>query len=346
MVHVWFGLLFVGCESGEQTGAPATDAAPTEPATPAGKARKLTLAGYTTPREAYGQDILPAFAKHWQEKTGETVTFEESYQGSGAQARAVVEGFEADVVALSLEPDVRVVEQAGLITHDWTSGPTGGMVSRSLAVIAVRPGNPKGIVDWKDLARPDVEVLTPNVRTSGGAMWNVMAIYGSGLRAQGGGPGPAEALLSSVLARVSVMDKGARESIVTFEKGKGDAAITYENEVLVSRAAGRAMDYVVPPSTIIIENPIAVVDTYAEKHGNADLAAEFVTFCGTPAVQAMYVKHGLRPIDATPLPAELPTPADAFTVKDMGGWTDVTKLLFEKEALYDRAMEQAQARKP
>ena len=346
MVHVWFGLLFVGCETGEPaTDAAPTDAAPAEPAT-AGKARKLTLAGYTTPREAYGQEILPAFAKHWQAKTGETVTFEESYQGSGAQARAVVEGFEADVVALSLEPDVRVVEKAGLITHDWTATPSGGMVSRSLAVIAVRPGNPKGIADWKDLSRADVEVLTPNVRTSGGAMWNVMAIYGAGLRGTGGGPGPAEELLSSVLSRVSVMDKGARESIVTFEKGKGDAAITYENEVLVSRAAGRAMDYVVPPSTIVIENPMSVVDTYAEKHGNLDIANEFVAFCGTPEVQAMYVRHGLRPIDATPLPAELPTPADAFTVKDLGGWTDVTKLLFEKEALYDRAMERAQANKP
>lgn len=342
MVHVWFSLLFVGCEPDEA----ATDSAPAEPAAAAEKARKLTLAAYTTPREAYGQDILPAFAKHWKEKTGETVTFEESYQGSGAQARAVVEGFEADVVALSLEPDVRVVEKAGLITHDWQAGPGGGMVSRSLAVIAVRPGNPKGIADWKDLGRDDVEVLTPNVRTSGGAMWNVMAIYGAGLRAPGGGPGPAEDLLSSVLSRVSVMDKGARESIVTFEKGKGDAAITYENEVLVSRAAGRAMDYVVPPSTIIIENPMAVVDTYADKHGNSDIAKEFVAFCGTSAAQAMYVAHGLRPVDATPLPPELPTPADAFTVKDLGGWTDVTKLLFDKEAVYDRAMEKAQAKKP
>jgi sulfate/thiosulfate transport system substrate-binding protein len=340
VIYAWFGLLS-GCEvEGE---APQADAAKVEEKA-AGKARKLTLAAYTTPREAYAQ-ILPAFAKHWKEKTGEDVSFEESYQGSGAQARAVVEGFEADVVALSLEPDVRVIEKAGLITHDFTTKPNGGMVSRSLVVIAVRPGNPKGIADWSDLGKAEVEVLTPNVKTSGGAMWNVMAIYGSATRAPGGTPAAAEALLGSVLGRVSVMDKGARESIVTFEKGKGDAAITYENEVLVSRAAGKAMDYVVPPSTIVIENPVAVVDTYVDKHGNRDVAEGLVTFLGTPEAQAMYVQHGLRPIDETPIPAELPTPASAFTVKDLGGWDEVKKALFDKDALYDRAIEKAQAGK-
>jgi sulfate transport system substrate-binding protein len=302
------------------------------------KARTLTLAAYTTPREAYGKAILPAFASHWKETTGETVTFEESYQGSGAQARAVKEGFEADVVALSLDPDVKVLEDAKLVTNDWRGGPHGGIVTDSLAVIAVRPGNPKGIKDWTDLARPDVEVLTPNVRTSGGAMWNVLGVWGAGMRGHAGvtDEAGATALLTGVLARVSVMDKGARESIVNFEKGVGDAAITYENEVLVAQKAGQAMDYVVPPSTIRIENPVAVVDVYAKKHGNEDLAAAFVAFLHGPEAQKAYAEYGLRPVDATVATA-LPNPADLFTVRDLGGWDVVRAKVFDKGGVYDQA---------
>jgi sulfate transport system substrate-binding protein len=305
------------------------------------KERTLTLAAYTTPREAYGKAVLPAFAKHWKEKTGEDLQFEESYQGSGAQARAVKEGFEADVVALSLDPDVKVIEDAGLITHDWRSGPTGGIVTRSLAVIAVREGNPKHIADWSDLARKDVEVLTPNVRTSGGAMWNVFAIWGAGTRGHAGVTAGDEAgatgLLRGVLARVSVMDKGARESIVNFEKGIGDAAVTYENEVLVAKKAGEKMDYVIPPSTILIENPVAVVDTYAKKHGNEAVAAEFVAFLTTPEAQKAFAAYGLRPVDEALTPADLPKPADTFTIRDLGGWEAAKPKVFDKGGVYDQA---------
>lgn len=313
------------------------------------KSRTLTLAAYTTPREAYGKAILPAFAKHWKEKTGEEVRFEESYQGSGAQARAVKEGFEADVVALSLDPDVAVLEEAGLITHDWRTKGSGGMVTRSIAVIAVRPGNPKNIQDWTDLARPDVEVLTPNVRTSGGAMWNVLAIWGAASRGHAGvSAGDAAGaikLLGGVLGRVSVMDKGARESIVNFEKGVGDAAITYENEVLVSKKEGKAMDYVVPPSTILIENPVAVVDAYAKKNGNEDIAAAFVDFCLTPEAQKAYAEYGLRPVDANAVPAELPTPADLFTIQDLGGWSKLKADIFAEGGVYDQAQAKGAAGK-
>ncbi len=324
-------LLLLACES-----AP-TDAPAGAPAAP--KPRTLTLAAYTTPREAYGKAILPAFAAFWKAKTGEEVRFEESYQGSGAQSRAVREGFEADVVALSLDPDVQAIADAGLITHDWRA--QGGIVTRSVAVIAVRPGNPKGITDWPDLARADVEVLTPNVRTSGGAMWNVLAVWGAGLRGHAGVAAGDEAgaigLLRGVLARVSVMDKGARESIVTFEKGVGDAAITYENEVLVAKQEGKELDYVVPPSTILIENPVAVVDAYAKKHGNEEVAAEFVRFLQTPASQAAFSTYGLRPVDAGATPPGLPTPADVFTIRDLGGWDAAKEKVFAKGGVYDQA---------
>jgi len=309
---------------------------PSRGSTEAVRHRTLTLAAYTTPREAYGRAVLPAFAAHWRRKTGEEVTFEASYQGSGAQARAVAGGLEADVVALSLEPDVQVLVDAGLITRDWKSEAVEGMVTRSLVVLAVRPGNPKGIREWGDLARADVEVVTPDVRTSGGAIWNVAALWGGALRS-GLDEAGAESLLAGVLGRVRVMDKGARESITTFEKGVGDVAITYENEVLVARAEGRAMEYVVPRATIRIDNPVAVVDTYARKHGNIELAEEFVRFLVTPEAQAAFVEHGLRPVvgDAPPT---LPVPEVLFTVADLGGWSSVKGTLLGETGVYARAL--------
>ena len=323
-------LLLLACS----TPAPENEA----PAAP--KERKLTLAAYTTPREAY-RVILPAFAADWQQKTGEKVTFEESYQGSGAQARAVREGFEADVVALSLDPDVQLLEEAGLITSDWRAAPWGGMVTRSLVVVAVRPGNPKKILDWSDLGRADVEVLTPNVRTSGGAMWNVLAIWGAGLRGHAGVTAGdlsgATGLLGAVLGRVKVMDKGARESIVSFEKGVGDAAITYEHEVLGARLAGKEMDYVIPSSTIQIENPVAVVDSYAKKHGNEDLALAFLAYLRTPPAQKAFADFGFRPLDSSVAPANLAVPADLFTIQDLGGWAALKTQVFSPGAAYDQA---------
>ena len=219
------------------------------------------------------------------------------------------------------------------------------MVTRSIVVIAVRADNPKGIHDWDDLRRPGLNVLTPNVRTSGGAMWNVCAIYGAALRgatsAPKGDAAAAEALLGGVLHNVSIMDKGARESIVSFEKGLGDAAITYENEVLVGRKAGRDYDYVVPRATILIENPAAVVDTYADKHGNRDLADAFVAFLTTPAAQRAFTDFGLRPVDAgvaAQSKDQFPAVADLFTIRDLGGWPTATQTLFAPGGVYDRVM--------
>jgi sulfate transport system substrate-binding protein len=316
--------------------------------TPAGngQVRQVRLGAYSTPREAYGQAVLPAFAKKWKEEHGEDVKFQESYQGSGAQARAVIDGFEADIVALSLEPDVEKIVHAGLVTHDWRATPTHGMVTTSYVVIAIRPGNPKGIHDWADLARPDVQLLTPNVRTSGGAMWNIAAIYGAALRGHIAGvapndPAAAQAFLAKVLHNVPVMDKGARESMLTFESGVGDAAITYENEVVVAKNAGEKVDYVAPSSTLLVENPIAVVDSYAVKHGNADIAQAFVDFATGPEAQAAFAKYGLRSGggDAS---AGLANVTDAFAIADLGGWGEVQKTIFEKDGPYDRALASSQ----
>ena len=232
-----------------------------ETAAPASaKTTTLLLGAYTTPREAYRDAILPAFERHWKEKTGGGVEFRTSYQGSGAQARAIIGGFEADVAALSLAPDIDKIVSEKLITHDWKAvGAHGGMVTASAVVIAVRKGNPKNIRDWSDLRRADVSVLTPNVRTSGGAMWNVAAIWGASLRgktpAAANDPAAAQGFLGEILARVRIMDRSGRDSMLTFERGVGDAAITYENEVLLGRAQGRDYEYVVPSSTLRTPRP-------------------------------------------------------------------------------------------
>src|SRR6266545_7550421 len=187
---------------------------------PAGNKVTLILGAYTTPREAYGKAIIPAFQRYWKEKTGQEVEFRESYQGSGAQSRAIISGFEADIAALSLEGDIDRIAEEGLITHDWKSRPNRGIVSTSVVVIAVRPGNPKGIRDWPDLAKPGLNVLTPDPKTSGGAQWNINAIYGAALRGFSGVPkdNPADAarFLQSIFRNVSIMDKGARESITNY----------------------------------------------------------------------------------------------------------------------------------
>jgi sulfate transport system substrate-binding protein len=329
-------------------GCASTAASSTEEAATGGEVT-LILAGYTTPREAY-KEIIPLFQAYWKEKTGQTVIFEESYQGSGAQSRAVVEGFEADVVALSLEADITRIEKAGLITNDWQSKPFNGIVSTSIVAFAVRPGNPDNIQDWADLIQPDLEILTPNPKTSGGAMWNILALYGAAKRGNVEGfaadDAGAQDFLLAVLQNVTVMDKGARESITNFEKGVGDVAITYENEVLVGQQAGIDYDLVIPTSTIRIDNPVAVVDTYVDKHGTREVAEAFVDFLFTKEAQEIFAKHGLRSPDsevAAATVAQYPTVEDIFTIDDFGGWSEATPTFFGETGIFYTIFSQVQS---
>jgi sulfate/thiosulfate transport system substrate-binding protein len=314
---------------------------------------KLTLAAYTTPREAYRQ-LIPLFQAQWKEKTGQEVTFEESYLGSGAQSRAVVEGFEADIVALSLEADVTRIQNAGLITHDWKDKPYGGMVSTSIVSFAVRKGNPKGIHDWADLARPGVEVLTPNPKMSGGAMWNILGLYGAATRGYVEGvPGndetAAQDFMLQVLRNVTVMDKAARESITNFEKGVGDVAITYENEVLVGQMSGETHELVIPRSTLLIENPAAVVDVYVDKHGTRAAAEAFLDFLFSQGAQEVFAQHGLRspdPVVAEATKESYPPVEDLFTIEYYGGWAEATPKMFADDGIYTLTVGKVQGLTP
>jgi sulfate transport system substrate-binding protein len=324
-----------GAAGGAATGAPAGGG----PAT-------IVLGAYTTPREAYGK-LLPIFKEQWKQQTGQEVTFQESYQGSGAQSRAIVEGFEADIAALSLEADITRIQKAGLITNDWKSGTYKGMVSTSVVVFAVRKGNPKDIKGWADLAKPGVQILTPDPKTSGGAQWNILALYGAAKRGFIEGvpkddDRAAAAFLTAVLKNVAVMDKGARESITNFEKGVGDIAITYENEVLVGQASGQDYEMVIPRSTILIENPVAIIDKNVDKHGNRKLAEAFVAFLFTPEAQKIFADTGgLRSVDpevAKATSARYPPIEDLFPIAYFGGWSEATPTYFGDDGVYSKAI--------
>lgn len=307
---------------------------------------KLILGAYTTPREAYGE-LIPLFAAQWKEQHNQEVTFEESYLGSGAQSRAVVEGFEADIVALSLDNDVKRIADAGLISHDWHTPPYNGMASTSIVTFAVRKGNPNNIHDWSDLAQPGLEVLTPDPATSGGAQWNILALYGAALRGHVEGvPANDEVaateFLKSILANVLVFDKSARDSITNFETGVGDVAITYENEVLVGQQAGQDYELVIPSSTILIENPVAVVDTHVDKHATREAAEAFVQFLSTKEAQEIFAKHGLRSLDPDVIEATIalyPPVTDLFTIgEQFGGWGEAGLKYFGDTGIYTQAI--------
>ena len=307
-----------------------------------GRSETLTIGAYSVVREAFHEGVLPAFARHWKEKTGRAVRFEESYSGSGAQSRAIASGFDADIAVLSLEGDVDRLVKAGLVRKGWNAGPSKGMVTRSLVVIGVRDGNPLGIKEWADLARPEVGVLYPDPKTSGGARWNINAIYGAGLFqniARGGKPDlqAARDQLARVQARVVNMDSSGRQSMATFQRGTGDAVVTYENELLLQRRmTGEGAPYVVPPSTLLIESPAAVVDASVERHGNRALAEAFLEFLRTPAAQAILVDYGFRPLDPkVDDPQRVPLPPRLFTMHDLGGWSKVNKEVYDPGGIWD-----------
>ena len=221
----------------------------------------VTVTAYSNVYDVYGK-LISTFQSDWKEShNDQQVQFSTSFGGSTTQAQNVVDGFPADVVALSLDPDVQLIEDAGLITHDPKQDPEGGIVATSAVVFDVRPGNPKNIDNWDDLAKPGVEILTPDPASSGGARWNIVAAYGAAMRGEVPGyaandPAAAQQLLTDIFSNVTVMDKSANDSIKNFQAGNGDVAITYEYAVLAAQNAGLEDEMVIPPSTVAIQTPV------------------------------------------------------------------------------------------
>ena len=281
---------------------------------------KLSLVAYSTPQEAY-QDLIPAFQKT---TAGKGVSFDQSYGASGDQSRAVASGLPADVVALSLAPDVDKLVEPGLVDSGWakTTGDD-GFVTDSVVVFVVRKGNPKNIKTWDDLIKGDTEVLTPNPFTSGGAKWNLMAAYGAQLK-QGKSPDEALAYLKSLLEHVPVQDKSGRESLQTFLNGKGDVSLSYENEAINAQQKGQDVDYVIPAQTILIQNPAAVTKDAKPA------AAKFLEWLHSDEAQKIYAAHGYRPVVQNLVDTKkFPAPKTLFKIDDLGGWDKVNTDFFD-----------------
>jgi sulfate/thiosulfate transport system substrate-binding protein len=287
----------------------------------------LSLVAYSTPREAYAK-LIPMFQAT---PAGDGVSFRQSYGASGDQARAVAAGLKADLVALSLAPDVDSLVNFGLVDAKWDRQSYRGMVTDSVVVFAVRDGNPKHIKSWDDLLKPGVQVITPNPFTSGGARWNVMAAYGAWLKL-GKTKAQARTKLLQLFKHVAVQDKSARDALNTFLSGKGDVLLTYENEAIGAQLAGQKVQYVIPRSTILIENPIAVV----KSSDNKDKANQFIRFLKTPAAQQVFADRGYRPIVKSVLEAnrkKFPVRPGQFTIDQLGlgGWSKVQKDFFDPD---------------
>jgi sulfate transport system substrate-binding protein len=286
---------------------------------------RLSLVAYSTPREAYAE-LTERFGTT---AAGRDVDFSQSYGSSGEQTRAVKAGLGADVVALSLAPDVDELVRAGLVDAAWSRQSYRGMVTNSVVVFVVRDGNPKRIFGWSDLLEPDVDVVTPNPFTSGGARWNVMAAYGA-WRKQGKSDAQAQANLLKLFRNVVAQDKSARESLQTFASGKGDVLLAYENEALFARSKGQHLQFRIPRSTILIENPIAVTKRSEHKpEANA-----FLRYLRTPDAQRVFAENGYRPVNkavAEQFRSRFPARPGIFTIEQLGlgGWAKVQKRFFD-----------------
>jgi sulfate/thiosulfate transport system substrate-binding protein len=294
-------------------------------------AKTIDVVGFAVIKSAYdalgeGFEKTPA---------GEGVTFKGSYGASGAQSRAVIAGQKADVVALSLTPDVDNIAEAGKVDPSWSAGPDKGIVSSSVVVLAYRKGNPKGIHGWADIVEPGVGIVTPDPGTSGAAKWNLLGAYSQAL-----GPSKdkaaAQGYLQSFIKNVASWNDSGRTATEAFAKGTGDVLISYENEAIAARAAGVELEYVVPDSTFLIQNPAAVTKEAPP------VAKEFLTYVKSPAGQAILGSKGFRPVDGSPGtvkdvqgandPANpFPAVTNLVTVDDLGGWSAVNDEFFDKE---------------
>ena len=285
------------------------------------KSGTIRLVAYSTPREAYDK-LIDDFN---DTAAGRDTSFEQSYGASGEQARAVINGLRADVVAFSLEPDMTSLVKAKLVAPTWKKNRYDGMVTRSVVVFAVRKGNPKKIRTWADLIKPDVDVVTPNVQTSGGAKWNVMAAYGA-QRKIGKSHAQSVKYLEKLYDHVVSQDKSAREALQTFMAGRGDVLLAYENEAIFAQKKNQPIDYVIPKATITIENPIAVTKT----SGNKTTANAFLRFLRTKPAQLVFGENGYRPVlRSAARQFGFPVPKLQFSIKYLGGWAKVDKRFFD-----------------
>jgi sulfate/thiosulfate transport system substrate-binding protein len=290
----------------------------------------LSLVGFSILEQANKQ-VISDFN---QTGDGKNVTFKQSYGASGDQARAVIGGQKADIVHLSLEPDVQKLVDEKLVADDWKSTPSQGILTQSVVVIVVRPGNPKNIQTWEDLVKPGVKIITPNPASSGSAKWNILAAYGHVL-ADGGSEADASAYLTKFFGNVEALPGSGRDATTAFQSGQGDVLLSYENEAILARQSGTEFDYVVPPETLLIQNPGAVTTDASAK------AKKFLTYLTGKEAQTDYAEQGFRPLDDS-IKVEVKganEPSDPFPApskklltidEDFGGWSEANTKFFDE----------------
>jgi len=298
---------------------------------------------YDPTRELY-RDINRSFVRHYAEDHGRAVSIKQSHAASGSQARAVIDGLEADVITLAVWPDVEAVAKSGLVRPDWSKRFDNGSVPyHSVVVFVVRKGNPKAIADWPDLIKGDVAVITPNPKTSGNGKYSFLAAWGSVLAA-GGSEADAEAYVRELYRRTPVLDTGARAATATFsQKGIGDVHLTFESEAHLEVAeSGGALEIVYPSRSIRVDPPVAVVDTHVDKRGNRHVAEAYLGFLYSPEGRAIIARHRYRPWGENPPP---PAPGEtwpaivAFDIGLVGGWETAMRRFFGEGALFDALYE-------
>jgi sulfate/thiosulfate transport system substrate-binding protein len=324
---VW-GLLCIG------VGIAALDAAPRE--------RTLLNVSYDPTRELY-QTVNAAFAKHWQERTGERLIVNQSHGGSGKQARAVIDGLEADLVTLGLAYDVDAISQAGLIKANWqTFLPDKSAPYTSTIVFLVRKGNPKGIEDWDALVKPGIAVITPHPKTSGGARWNYLAAWGYALKQSGNDEAKAREFVTRLYKNVPILDTAARAAAVSFvERSIGDVLIAWENEaLLVATAHGQGrFEIVTPALSILAEPPVALVDKVVDKRGTREVARAYLEFLYSQEGQEIAAKHHYRPrlASVAAFYARHFPVVSLFTVEEVfGSWQQAHTIHFRDGGMFDQ----------
>ena len=336
--------LLAGAASLSGCGAKQDPAATASPSGGPASAKSLSLlnVSYDPTRELY-QEVNQSFAASWKQKTGQDIAIEQSHGGSGKQARAVIDGLEADVVTLALAYDLDEVQGAGLINEGWQQRlPQNSAPYTSTIVFLVRKGNPKAIQDWGDLVKPDVKVITPNPKTSGGARWNYLAGWGWALRQPGGSDVTARDYIAKLYKNVPVLDSGARGSTTTFvQRGIGDVLLAWENEAFlaVNELGKDKFEIVVPSVSILAEPPVAVVDKVVDKKGTRAAAEAYLQFLYTPEGQKLAAKHYYRPRDtdaAGELASRFPK-VELFTIDEVfGGWKKAQETHFKDGGLFDQ----------
>jgi sulfate transport system substrate-binding protein len=317
--------------------------APAGSASGVGSANPVELlnVSYDPTRELY-QEFNAAFAASWKAKTGQDVSVRQSHGGSGAQARSVIDGLEADVVTLALAYDIDAIAAAGPIRTGWQQRlPQNSSPYTSTIVFLVRQGNPKGIKDWADLVKPGVAVITPNPKTSGGARWNYLAAWGYALKQPNGNDASARQFVGALLRNVPVLDSGARGATTTFvQRGIGDVLLAWENEAYLAREESKgAVDIVVPSISILAEPPVAVVDKVVDKRGTRAVAQAYLEYLYTPEGQEIAARHFYRPIDAAVAArhAKVFPKVGLFTIDEVfGGWAKAQQTHFADGGVFDQ----------